>query len=454
MTEQIWQHKTALELGAAIDNGVLDPRDLTELFLERIAHHDRDHAIYITVAADRARAEAVAASDRAKRGLRRSPLDGVPLSWKDLYDTAGIETTGGSNLLRGRVPERDCPLIERASRAGLILLGKTNLSEFAFSGLGINPSFGTPANAFSSNEPLAPGGSSSGAAVSVARGLAAAAMGSDTGGSVRIPAAWNGLVGLKITHGALPMDGVIPLSPHLDTAGPLTRDVADAAALWAILAREKPVAPGPLRPERLSLLMPETLVWDGLDAAVEAMARQAIDKLRQAGVQIHSKGVPEFDDATRLIDRGPYMPAADGYALWGRQIEAAPDQVFHQIVERFRMGAQRSAPDYAEILLARAGLQKSYLARSAAYDAVLMPATPNMPPPIAVLEADENAYIQANLAALRNTRLANYLGLSAITLPCGRTPEGLPAGLMLFAPPQGERRLLLLAQSLEVLFNA
>ncbi len=235
-----WHEMTALALGEAIATGAIDPVDLAEHFLARIEAGDAEHSVYLAATPERARAESQAAALRAREGRRIGPLDGVPMSWKDLFDSAGVATTAASTLFADRVPEADAALLARASRAGMVCLGKTNLTEFAFSGLGINPHFGTPANAYDAEVARVPGGSSSGAAVSVARGLAPAAIGSDTGGSVRIPAAWNGLVGLKTTAGLLPMAGVIPLAASLDTAGPLTRDVADANAVLAVLAARAP----------------------------------------------------------------------------------------------------------------------------------------------------------------------------------------------------------------------
>ena len=230
-----WHRMSALALGAGIEGGAIDPRALTEYFLERIEEVDGDHAIYLRITAARARAEAEAAHRRAQTGLGQSPLDGVPISWKDLYDSAGDVTSHGTPALADRVATSDAKVLARATRAGLVCLGKTNQTEFAFSILGLNPKMGTPPNPFDEAVARIPGGSSSGAAVSVSRGLAAAAIGSDTGGSVRVPAAWNGLVGLKTSFGLLPLEGVLGLSTSMDTVGPLTRDVADAAALFAVL---------------------------------------------------------------------------------------------------------------------------------------------------------------------------------------------------------------------------
>jgi aspartyl-tRNA(Asn)/glutamyl-tRNA(Gln) amidotransferase subunit A len=234
-----WLWMSAATLGRGIAAGGIDARDLTEVYLAAIDAHPDAAAIYARLTPSRARAEADAARARAAAGTRRGPLDGVPLSWKDLFDTAGVATEAGSALLAGRVPTADAEALRRAARAGLVALGKTHMTELAFSGLGVNPVTATPPNI---NDPeLAPGGSSSGAAASVAFGLAAAGIGSDTGGSVRVPAAWNDLVGLKTTHGAVPLDGVVPLCASLDTVGPLTRSVEDAALVHAVLAGEPPV---------------------------------------------------------------------------------------------------------------------------------------------------------------------------------------------------------------------
>ncbi|MEO1611964.1 MAG: amidase, partial [Pseudomonadota bacterium] len=223
---------SAAETGRRIGAGEWDAREVTEAYLAAIEASPHANAIYARVTVDQARAEAAAAAERAAAGVRRGPLDGVPISWKDLYDTAGVGTEAGSAMLAGRVPETDATVVARARRAGIVSLGKTHMTELAFSGLGLNPVTATSPNRF--DPKLAPGGSSSGAAASVAYDLAAAGIGSDTGGSVRIPSAWNSLVGLKTTHGLLPDDGVVLLCPGFDTVGPLCRTVEDAALLIAI----------------------------------------------------------------------------------------------------------------------------------------------------------------------------------------------------------------------------
>ena len=443
-----WHEMTALALGAAIGDGVIDPVALTEHFLARIDAEDGDHTVYITTTADRALAEADAAAARANAGLRRSPLDGVPISWKDLYDTAGIRTTGGSPLLKDRIPAADAEVLARATRAGLICLGKTTMTELAYSGLGINPSMGTPINPFDNETNRVPGGSSSGAAVSVARGLAAAGIGSDTGGSVRIPAAWQGLVGLKTTPGAIPLEGVLPLWPGVDTVGPLTHDVADAAALFAVLAARPAADLNGASLAGVHVLLPDNFFWVDLQDGVDARARAAIAQLEGAGTIIESKPIAALDGLGELGMRVAYMMSSDAYAVWGETLESDPDAVYTPVLERFRMGCDQDAVEMVRIHQQIATLATDYLNETAGFDAVLAPTTPIIAPPLDELVAGGDIYLQNNMAALRNTRVGNVFGLSALTVPCG-TSEGLPVGLMLMTGPNCENAVLRLGAAVE-----
>ena len=445
---QPWHERTALQLGAAIGAGEIDPVDLTDHFLERIAAIDTDHAIYVRLTPARARAKAVAARTRAKAGLRVGPLDGVPISWKDLVDTAGTATEGGTKLLEGRIPDHDAVILARATRAGTICLGKTNLPDFAFSGLGINPAYGTPANACDPDTPRVPGGSSAGAAVSVARGLAAIGIGSDTGGSVRIPAALNGLVGLKTTAGLVPLDGVIPLSPTLDTIGPLTRDVADANAMLATLTGRPAYDLAGASLTGVKLLKPTNGVWQHVEPAVGEVFEAGLGRLVDAGVTIDEAPFPEFDELVRLIATHGNMIAAEGYAIWGERMDAEPDKIYSAVYDRFRPAGERSAVDIEQFRQALPGLRASYRARTAGHHAVVYPTAPFLAPVIAELIDDPAAHDRAMLQAAWNTRLGNLLGLSAITLPAG-SANGLAVGLMLLDQPFREGALLRLAAAAE-----
>ncbi|MEE9299645.1 MAG: amidase family protein [Alphaproteobacteria bacterium] len=447
--DRLWHEMTALALGAGIGSGRIDPVELTQHFLERIREQDPDHRIYLTRTEDRALGEAAAARARARAGTRRALLDGVPISWKDCYDVAGVATTGGSPLLAENIPERDAALVGRATNRGLVCLGKTNLPDFAFSGLGINPHFGTPANPFDADLPRIPGGSSAGAAVSVARGLGSAALGSDTGGSVRIPAARNGLVGLTTTFGLLSTRGLTPLSPSLDSAGPLTRDVADANALLALLADRAPADLEGAGLEGRRLARAQGVVWQDLEPGVARALEAAIERLARAGAEIVEERVVEFDQATELLDRKGSYVSAEAYALWGELIESAPDKVFRPIAERMRLGLEISAAQSEGVRIALARISERLHGRMASFDALLCPTVAISPPPIAELEPGGEAYLAANNRALRNTRLGNFLNCSALTLPCGEDGRGLPVGLMLMAPPFAENRLLHLGKAIE-----
>lgn len=437
---QDWLWMTAAELGRGIGAGEIDPEALTEAYLAAIAAHEHGASTYARLTETRARAEAAAAAARARPGQRLSLLDGVPVSWKDLFDTAGVATESGSALLEGRVPVRDAEVLRTAGAAGLVCLGKTHMSEFAFSGLGLNPITATPPCV--NGEGAVPGGSSSGAATSVAYGLAAGAIGSDTGGSVRIPAAWNDLVGLKTTHGRISTDGVVPLVPSFDSVGPLARTVEDAALLLAALEGRKPVdlRGASLAGRRFAVL--ETVAMDGLREAPRAAFLSAIDRLRAAGARVEALAVPEVAEAMALSGI-LYTPEA--YGTWGEVIEAAPEKMFAPILERFRGGAEARA---SALIVAGNVLKRckaAYFAATAGYDAVLMPTAANLPPDHERLLSDAEYYVTENLLTLRNTRIGNLMGGCGMSLP-----TGVPScGMQMLAPPMTEARLLRLAAAAE-----
>ena len=442
-----WHEMSALALGEGIAAGAIDPVALTEHFLARIGAEDPEHVVYLRLTGDRARAEAAAAAERTAQGLRRGPLDGVPISWKDIYDTAGIATEMGTPLMAGRVPVHDAEVLARATRAGLVCLGKTNTVQFALGGVGTNPHTGTPANGAMTDVPRAPGGSSSGAATSVSHGLAPAGIGSDTGGSVRIPAAWNGLVGLKTSIGRLPVTGVLPLSPSLDTVGPLTRTVADAAALFAVMAAEAPVdlTGASLRGSRF--LVADSVVWDDAEPEIVAAVDGAIARIAAAGATVERGPVPEFTEIHEMMNRIGGVVVAEGYAQWRHLLDAHPDLVHPAVLERFLQGRDMSAADVETVRAASARLATSLAERVAGYDALLMPTVPIAPPPIAEVADDLPRYRAANGLALRNTRLGNVLPACALTVPC---PGGaVPAGLMMSMPAGEDRRLLRLGAAVE-----
>lgn len=437
---QDWLGRTAAEQGRAIAAGEVDPVDLTQAYLDTIAAHPMADRIYARTTPDRALAEAGAARDRAKAGQRLSPLDGVPISWKDLFDTAGVVTEAGTALLKGRVPDRDAEVLRNATAAGLVCLGKTHTSELAFSGLGLNPVTATPPNV--NDHAAVPGGSSSGAATSVAFGLAAAGIGTDTGGSVRIPAGWNNLVGLKTTAGRVSCAGVVPLCERFDTVGPLTRSVEDAALLLAALEGGKPadLRGASLAGRRLAIL--KTVVMDDLRDAPAAAFASAVQRLEAAGAVIEEVESPELAEAMTLA---PILFTAEAYGIWRDAIEAAPHLMFAQILERFRGGAAFKAADYVAAWRTLDAGRRTWHARMAGFDAVICPTAPNTPPNLERLMSDHDYYVTENLMTLRNTRAGNLMGLCATTLPTG-TPG---CGIMLMGAPMAEERLLRLSAAAE-----
>jgi len=438
---QDWLKMTAADLGRGIGAGEIDPVELAETYLDAIMEHPMRERIYARLTPHRARAEAGAARARARAGHRLSPLDGVPISWKDLFDSAGTATEAGSALLKGRVPRHDALVLKNASAMGLVCLGKTHMSELAFSGLGLNPITATSPNVNYPNG--APGGSSSGAAASVAFGLAAAGIGSDTGGSVRIPSAWNDLVGLKTTSGRLSLEGVVPLCLKFDTVGPLARSVEDAALLFAALdgAAQVPDLRGAsLEGKRLAVL--KTVALDDLREAPERAFAEALTRLSMAGAEIVEIEVPELAEAFTLT---PVLYTGEAYGLWRDVIEANPEAMFAEIRERFRAGAKFSAPDYVAAWSRLTAIRQVWDAAVASFDAVLCPTSPILPPDLDRLEEDSEYYVTENLLALRNTRIGNLMGLCSVSLPTG-TPS---CGLQLMAPPETEPALLRLAAAAE-----
>jgi len=439
---------TALELGYLIDEQSIDPIDLTQYFLERIKKHDPERRIYVRLTEERALGEARAASDRAKRGVRLSPLDGVPISWKDLFDTAGVATEAGTKLYEGRIPTADAECLTRASRAGLICLGKTNMPDIAFSGIGVNPWTGTGPNPFDREIERVPGGSSAGAALSVAEGLAPAGIGSDTAGSVRIPAAWCGVTGLKTTHGQISLDGVVPLSYSQDTIGPLTKDIADANILYSILSG-RPAADLTGASLKGIRILRATSQFDKLtDPAIMLKIKEGLSLLEAAGAEITEGPVAAFDDVVALSTKHGSPAAIEACMMYGDQVRANPGCMYAPIEGRILAAKKYSAVDAAALYRGMERLGSAYLEQTAGFDLVVGPTQPEHPPAIEPLLQSVEAYLRATMMSISLTRLANLLRLCATTLPCGQQ-NGFPVGLMLMAPGDCEGKLLRLSAAAE-----
>lgn len=404
--------------------------------------------VFTALSAERALAAARASDLLRAAGVVRSPLEGIPVSIKDLFDVAGEVTTAGSAVLRdAATAARNAPVIERLIAAGAVIVGRTNMSEFAFSGVGLNPHYGTPKNPWDRAHARIPGGSSSGAAVSVTDGMAAVAIGSDTGGSVRIPAALCGIAGFKPTQRRVPTEGALPLSTSLDSIGPLGASLRCCAITDAILAGTSAVVPPALPVAGARLAVPETVVLDELEPAVATAFERALARLSAVGARVTRIAVPEFAEFAALHARGT-LSAAESWA-WHRGLLATRAAEYDQrVVQRMRGGERMGAADYIDLLAARQRWIAQVEARVAGFDALVMPTVPVTAPPIAELEASDEAFFATNGRILRNPALINFLDGCALSLPC-HEPGSAPVGLMLAAPGGTDQRLLALGLDVE-----
>jgi aspartyl-tRNA(Asn)/glutamyl-tRNA(Gln) amidotransferase subunit A len=353
---------------------------------------------------------------------------------KDLFDVQGQVTTAGSTALADRpAAAADCPAVARLRRAGAALMGRTNMSEFAFSGVGINPHHGTPVNAATLRldpVPRIPGGSTSGGGVSVATGAAWAALGSDTGGSIRIPAALQGLVGFKNTARLTPTEGSVPLSTTLDTVCAITLSVRDAVLLHEILADRQVKLPG--RPiDALRLAVPTTVMLDGLDAVVAATFQRTIAALRQAGARIEELSLSALSEIGAMMASGGFS-AAESWT-WHRHLLATREAQYDpRVAIRIRRGERMSAADYIELHQTRRDWIKRMETSLSGFDAMLSPTVAIVAPPVAELVADDTTFFAANGLLLRNPSVVNTLDGCALSLPC-HDAESMPVGLMVWS---------------------
>jgi aspartyl-tRNA(Asn)/glutamyl-tRNA(Gln) amidotransferase subunit A len=441
--------RTIAAVRGQLERGETTSRALCDEALARIADPAGEGAAAFTETfAAGARAAAAAADTLRAAGSVASPLAGIPVSVKDLFDVAGTVTRAGSQILAGApLATADAPIVARLRAAGAVIVGKTNMTEFAFSGLGINPHYGTPRNPFDRANGRIPGGSSSGAAVSVTDGMAVVAIGTDTGGSVRIPAALCGCSGFKPTARRVPIDGAYPLSFSLDSIGPLAASVADCAVTDAILSGDAtPFAPPPAA-ARLRFLAPTTIVRDGADAHVLASFDRALDALRAAGAIVDEAPLPALE-AVAEVQRGGGFPAAEAY-WWHRDMLARDRAAYDpQIARRLLRGAGITAADYIDLQCARRAFVAALDAQRAGYDALLWPAVAIAAPSIAELEADDDVYARVNLLVLRNTSIVNVADGCALSLPM-HAPGSAPAGLMIVGACGDDRRVLAIGATIE-----
>jgi aspartyl-tRNA(Asn)/glutamyl-tRNA(Gln) amidotransferase subunit A len=430
----------------ALQAGRTTARAIVETCLSRIGEGEGRRA-FVKVYADQARAMADAMDALRRGGRAPSRYAGIPFSVKDLFDVAGEPTPAGSLALADAASaDATATVVARMLAQGFIPLGRTNMTEFAFSGLGINPHHDTPRGPWDRETGRIPGGSSSGAAVSVADGMALGALGTDTGGSCRIPAALCGIVGFKPTARRVPMAGVLPLSPSLDSVGPLAPSVACAAVVDAVLAGETPVAITPFALAGLRLALPDNFMLEGMDDIVGTAFERALTTLRDAGVVIARVGFAEFDDFLR-VNTGGGFSAAESYA-WHRRLIAEKGPIYDPLIlKRIARGEHQSAADYIDLLTARRRLIASFNVHTAGYDALIMPTVPVVPPKISDL-TEEAEFSRVNSLLLRNNAVGNFLDRCAISLPIHRHGEA-PVGLMLMGETMGDARLFAIAAAVE-----
>ena len=445
--------QTIAQAAAELEARHSTARQMVETCLERIdAPGGEGGRTFLKVYGEQARSSADAMDLLRRAGRAPSRYAGIPISLKDLFDVDGETTAAGSKALAEASPaSAHAPVVQRLLAAGFIPVGRTNMTEFAFSGLGINPHHGTPRSPWQRPKDGAegghvPGGSSSGAAVSVSDGMAYMGLGTDTGGSCRVPAAFCGIVGYKPTARRVPKEGVLPLSPTLDSVGPLARSVQCCATVDAILAGETPRPVPKIALRGLRLAVPGNVVMDGMDATTTEAFNRALNRLDNLGVRITHMTFPQFGEIDQANARGGFA-AAEAHE-WHRALLADQAAVYDpRVRSRIERGQSMSAGDLIALTTARARIIASMNEATSAYDAVALPTAPVAPPRVDAFENDAD-YSRINALVLRNTSLVNFLDRCSISLPCHR-PGDAPAGFMLIGDSMGDARLFAIAAALE-----
>ena len=438
---------TVAQLGADLAAGRTSSRDLVEQALGRIADKDGEGSrAFLQVDAEGAREAADYSDLLRKKGVRRSPVDGLPVSLKDLFDVAGEVTRAGSRILeKSQAKRTDAAAVARLRAAGAVFIGRTNMVEFAFGGVGLNPHYGTPRNPWDRRAGRVPGGSSSGAAIAQADGMCVMALGSDTGGSVRIPAALCGLAGFKPTARRVPLEGAFPLSFTLDSIGPLANTIGCCAAYDAVLSGEAASLPE-FSVKGLRFVLPRSSVLADLDGAVERTFGAAIERLRKAGAIVEERPAPVFDRRSEYFARGGFA-AAEAYHVHRPHLArlAGCDP---RVSARILLGKDFPAADYVALREQRAAAVRQFEALAAPFDALVMPTVACVAPTIAEAGANDEDYARWNLRILRNPAFVNFLDGCAATLPC-HAPGTAPVGFTVCGPALSDRHILAVAAAVE-----
>jgi aspartyl-tRNA(Asn)/glutamyl-tRNA(Gln) amidotransferase subunit A len=440
--------RTLNDAALALAEGTHTSRGLVEACLARIADPAGEGSrAFVKIYAAQARAAADAMDALRRAGRIPGRFAGIPISLKDLFDVAGEATLAGSSILADAPPAKaDAPIVQRLQAAGFIPIGRTNMTEFAFSGLGINPHYGTPRAPYDRATGRIPGGSSSGAAVSVADGMAFAGIGTDTGGSCRIPAAFCGVVGYKPTARRIPLAGAFPLSPSLDSIGPFARSVACCAAIDTTLAGEPEHRLADLSVAGLRLCIPKNYLLDDMDPPTERAIDLAVQRLDKAGAHISWRDLTAFD-LVQHAQRVGSLAVVEAYAVHRDRLARHGAGYDPRVANRILPGEAMSAADYIGLIEARAHAKRVFAAEMAPFDALMLPTVPIAPPPLAAFAQDAD-YVHLNRLVLRNTSPFNFLDACAISLPC-HEPDAPPAGLMLACPEMQDSWLFTLANAIE-----
>ena len=433
---------TASALARDLREGKRDPLDLLDEVFSRIAEVG-DPAIFTETLRPRAEAEARAARERLRAGIPASLLDGVPVAWKDLYDMKGRVTTAGSVVLATNPPAaQDAALVSAGARAGLVSVGALNMTEFAFSGIGLNPHFGTPRNPHGTGPARSPGGSSSASGVVVADDIVPIAFGTDTGGSIRIPAAFNGVVGYKTSTGHYPMTGVFPLSRTLDTLGPLAHSVEDCVLVDTVLRglQAPKVQAAPVA--ALDFVIPDSVMLDTLSPAVAANFTASVARLEEAGARVRRIALPELAETLDLVSSRAALAAIEALDVhWDRMHGPDAARIDARVVRRIMTAMPTSAVDLTTLLRERKRLIAAVAARLG-HALLICPTTPTVAMPIAPLEADQEVFFRHNGLTLRNTSLGNFLDWCGLSIPNGFDPDAMPTGFMISAPHGRDKAVL------------
>ena len=442
--------QTVTQLATDLKAGRTDPVELVEAVFERIEQHN-DPALFIDVLKKRAQAEARASHLRWRAGTPASPIDGVPIAWKDLFDLKGRVTTAGSIVLKSDPPAgADAPIVARAAQAGMTSVGTVNMTEFAYSGIGLNPHYGTPRNIHAAPDaPRSPGGSSSGSGAVVAVGIVPVSMGSDTGGSVRIPASFNGVVGYKTSMGRYPMQGVFPLAQSLDTIGPLAHTVADCVLVDAVLrGRHHP----DIEPEDisgLSFVIPDQVMFEDADDDVVANFDATVARLENAGARISRISLPQLQEILDLMAKHGFLAGAEALAIHRDRVDGP--QAKHMDARVVRRVLQASAMTAVDLVILQQARTRLMAETTALIDdnVLLCPTTATTAMEIAPLEADQDEFFRHNGLTLRNTSLGNFLDWAGVSIPNGTDRNGMPTGFLLSTPHGRDEAVLAAALATE-----